>query len=57
MAQTQPEAPLSKHEPIFIETLAAAAKCTPAEAVTHLREVADMTDYHRVETYLEYFAA
>ena len=57
MART-PDTPLTATaEPIFVEALAAAAHCTPVEAVQHMGEVADLTDLHRVDTYLEYFAA
>jgi len=40
-------------EPVFVETLAAAAQTTPGIAALNYQEVAEMTDLHRVETFLE----
>lgn len=40
-------------EPVFVETLAAAAHTTTAIAEMNFREVQDLTDLHRVETFLE----
>jgi hypothetical protein len=40
-------------EPVFVQTLALARGFTPKEAVEHFVEVQDLTDLHRVETYLE----
>jgi hypothetical protein len=40
-------------EPVFIETLAAAAHASPTAVVADMRSVQEMTDLHRVETFLE----
>ena len=39
--------------PVFYETLGAAAGTTPAIAEMNFHEVEDLTDLHKVETYLE----
>jgi hypothetical protein len=43
-----------RHEtPVFYETLGAAADTTPASAELNFHEVDEMTDLHKVETFLE----
>lgn len=40
-------------EPVFVEALAAAAHTTPGIAAMNFEEVQDLTDLHRVETFIE----
>lgn len=47
-----------RHEtPVFYEALGAAADTTPAIAEMNFHEVEDMTDLHKVETFLELTAS
>jgi hypothetical protein len=49
-----PELVTDRHEtPVFYETLGAAADTTPAIAELNFHEVEEMTDLHKVETFLE----
>lgn len=43
--------------PVFYETLAAAADTTPGVAEMNFHEVEEMTDLHKVETFLELTAS
>lgn len=43
----------SSETPVFYETLGAAADTTPAIAEMNFHEVEDMTELHKVETFLE----
>lgn len=40
-------------EPVFVEALAAAVGSTPEAAEQNFKDVSEMTDLHRVETFLE----
>jgi len=58
MSSFTPELVTGRHEtPVFYEALGAAADTTPAVAEMNFHEVEDMTDLHKVETFLELTAS